>query len=284
MDSTKRIGIILVSSVVFITSTISIGITLGFPFNQTVTILTLVGLAFTFSVSTEQIVRWAGESQTANLTASNSVAKTENGESQLNNSISSVEGSLYTSFEEDKEWQKYHDSGYKFTRVLSMFANQLGRIVYQIPFITKRKVWTGIAFIMFIGLAGLIIALSEQMIQFGFETQLWEDIATTFSIRLIEANPTLAAVLSFFISILPLGYLITKQQMTCESCRAEFSLKSLGRFYNGKWGKESVPITDEEGNQVGKYHEYEGYRILECQECGKQYQIETRWDDRSERL
>lgn len=291
MNSTRRIWIILLGVAAFMGTTIFIGISIGLSFNQTVTFLTLGALAMTYSVGTEQILRWTEKEEAASSQTNESISNAKTSQStpkvdtpETNPDYSATENSIYTSYKRDKKWRQYHDSSYESTRLLSKFASRMGSLVYRVPIFTERRVWIGIAFVMFLGLASSIIAMSEQMMQFGVESQFWKDIASTFSVRFIEANPTLAIVVSLFVSVLPLGYLTSKQNMTCDYCGEEFSLRSLGRFYHGKWGKEPIPITNEEGNQVDQYYEYEGYRVLECEECGRQYDIETKWDNRGERL
>lgn len=130
---------------------------------------------------------------------------------------------------------------------------------------------------MFLGLASSVIAFSEFLVHLEVAPPIVHKIASTFSIDVIESNPSLSVISSFFLGLLPMIYLINKKDMSCEECGADFSLESLGRFYNSK---ERVPITDEDGNEKDHYYEYDGYRILECQECGSQYKEGTRWDDR----
>lgn len=146
MMSDQRIGIILLASIVSIASTISIGTFLGFPFSQTVTILTLIGLAVTFSIGTEQIIRWTETDQTENPTMTGSVQETQNPQIITEEDTSksdagpSTEKSLFTSFKDDKEWKMYHDRGYEISRILSKFANQVGRHLYEVPRVTPSRV------------------------------------------------------------------------------------------------------------------------------------------------
>ena len=283
MDSTERMVIILASTGVFITVFIILGVSMGLSFGEAKTILTLLGLAMTFAVSTEQIVRWTNGGSPETLSRKED-RESENyqGDTSETSETTSDQQSVYSSYERDRQWREYPDGAYKSARRVSKLANRIGAIVYQTPIFTKRRVWTGIAFVMFLGLAGFLISLSEYLVMVGFEAEFWKNIATAFSIGPIESNPTMAVIGTFFLTLLPLGYLLLKQKMTCENCGTEFSLKSLGRFYHGEWGKEAVPITDEDGNRVGRYHEYEGYRILDCEACGRQYEQESEWNGEEE--
>lgn len=268
----KRVGIILVLSVAFIVSTITIGIFLGIPFNQTVTVLTLVGLAITFSIGAEQILRWTETDHAGNSTMTDSTSGIERtqsvteGDSSGKDTTSSPQDSLYASFRRAKEWKEYPDQGYEFERILSKFANFAGGVFCRVPGVTPRRLWTIIAFVMFLGLAGNIVAISELLVQIGFTHKIANSISDTFSIKIIESNTFVSIVVLGLVTLLPFYYLTNKGDMSCSDCGADFSLQSLGRFYDQK---ERVPVTDEDGNETGHYYEYDGYRIIECQECGE---------------
>lgn len=149
------------------------------------------------------------------------------------------------------------------------------RVVFQTDKIPTYRLEQVLLVLTAFGGALFIGAVVTYMSEFSTLHPILESVASIYPFN--PNNQSIWFIAPIFLLFPGPVYFITKKESTCDQCGVPFAAKSLGRYYKPEH-KSSHIETDEEGNEY-TVKEYDGIRILECEEKGHRTIRDCYWEE-----